>query len=632
MASHSASKRKSNSEQLIWPRDGNFLWLRAVLDKLTFAKLEHYLYVSLVYRTLNSIVVNTFFNPDEYWQSYEVAHHMAFGVGVKTWEWKEEWAIRTYLYPFVLSMIFRLLNGLGMTHYNNYIYVVKVFHGVITACIDYVSICIASHWFSLAEKKREKNTKALIQQRTKKNTIIAFVYLCIVSNWFYFYAMSRAFSNSVETLWTMLALSCHMSTNEVVLPWHLFFNWHWLFCVSLCVMIRPSSVLFWVVVVVMECVHSTKVWSHLKTLEWRVLRRVATAVCLAVAFLCAFDSYFYNAKKLIFTPYQFFKFNILMQGADLYGVHPWHWYVSNALPVLLLTMLPMLLFGVWMQCRYRHFAVMQKYVHIVGVYLFFLSLTSAHKEYRFLLPILPLLLIVCGYGLFVFATQLRNVSSSLRTCFVLTLFFVQWVAIVFFCRAHQRGAISVVEQLAQEMLSLHTRYNNSNNNNNDEYYGHDWSHIRVDHVVSCHSTPFFAFLHLPVDTATRYPNMNYFDCSPHFLQFLTRHYTQTWFLENKTKQFLIFYYLLGGDGCPSSSAYLNHSAGGIFNNDYAIKARVCPSCPHYVIVENIHLDSLLEVMNIRNCVYDVIGKHINNWFDGQHYLLLKYKRPLNATF
>ena len=32
----------------------------------------------LVFRVLNALVVRTYFNPDEYWQSLEVAHEMVW--------------------------------------------------------------------------------------------------------------------------------------------------------------------------------------------------------------------------------------------------------------------------------------------------------------------------------------------------------------------------------------------------------------------------------------------------------------------------------------------------------------------------------------------------------------------------
>lgn len=38
-------------------------------------------------RTLNAIFLRTYFDPDEYWQTIEVAHHAIFGYGWLSWEW-----------------------------------------------------------------------------------------------------------------------------------------------------------------------------------------------------------------------------------------------------------------------------------------------------------------------------------------------------------------------------------------------------------------------------------------------------------------------------------------------------------------------------------------------------------------
>lgn len=41
----------------------------------------------LLYRIALALAVQTAFNPDEYWQSLEVAHKVVFGYGEVTWEW-----------------------------------------------------------------------------------------------------------------------------------------------------------------------------------------------------------------------------------------------------------------------------------------------------------------------------------------------------------------------------------------------------------------------------------------------------------------------------------------------------------------------------------------------------------------
>ena len=44
------------------------------------------LFISLfLFRSLNGLFVNTWFDPDETWQSLEVAHQTVFGVGYMTW-------------------------------------------------------------------------------------------------------------------------------------------------------------------------------------------------------------------------------------------------------------------------------------------------------------------------------------------------------------------------------------------------------------------------------------------------------------------------------------------------------------------------------------------------------------------
>lgn len=44
--------------------------------------------LSLLLRFLNAVLSRAFFQPDEYWQSLEVAHHLVFGYGCKSWEWR----------------------------------------------------------------------------------------------------------------------------------------------------------------------------------------------------------------------------------------------------------------------------------------------------------------------------------------------------------------------------------------------------------------------------------------------------------------------------------------------------------------------------------------------------------------
>lgn len=68
--------------------------------------------VFLATRLASVFLVQTYFVPDEYWQSSEVAHKFAFGYGHLTWEWIL--GVRNYLHPLIISVIYKILQLLSL--------------------------------------------------------------------------------------------------------------------------------------------------------------------------------------------------------------------------------------------------------------------------------------------------------------------------------------------------------------------------------------------------------------------------------------------------------------------------------------------------------------------------------------
>jgi phosphatidylinositol glycan class B len=103
------------------------------------------------------------------------------------------------------------------------------------------------------------------------------------------------------------------------------------------------------------------------------------------------DSLYYGKPTL--TPFNFLRTN-LSSVSLFYGKNPWHYYVSQAIPVLLTTALPFTLHGIWITITSKSprniplRTLLITIIWTVGVY----SL-AGHKEWRFLHPILPLLYI-----------------------------------------------------------------------------------------------------------------------------------------------------------------------------------------------------------------------------------------------
>lgn len=86
---------------------------------------------AVIFRLLNACCSGAFFQPDEYWQSLEVAHRLAHGYGFATWEWRTrkpaipwDWqdvartggqgGIRSPLYPAIFVPLYCILDYLGI--------------------------------------------------------------------------------------------------------------------------------------------------------------------------------------------------------------------------------------------------------------------------------------------------------------------------------------------------------------------------------------------------------------------------------------------------------------------------------------------------------------------------------------
>ncbi len=101
------------------------------------------------------------------------------------------------------------------------------------------------------------------------------------------------------------------------------------------------------------------------------------------------DSLYYGTPTL--TPFNFLKRNI-SDVSLFYGANAWHYYITQAIPILCTTVLPFTLHGMWTTAASRIVhntplrTMLATVIWTVGVY----SL-AGHKEWRFLHPILPLL-------------------------------------------------------------------------------------------------------------------------------------------------------------------------------------------------------------------------------------------------
>jgi len=56
----------------------------------------------------------TVFQPDEHWQSLEIAHGIVFGYGYRTWEWTGKTPIRSIVHPASFVPLYAFLQACGL--------------------------------------------------------------------------------------------------------------------------------------------------------------------------------------------------------------------------------------------------------------------------------------------------------------------------------------------------------------------------------------------------------------------------------------------------------------------------------------------------------------------------------------
>lgn len=388
----------------------------------TFIKREALLFCFLVvFRVFNALCISTFFQPDEYWQSLEPAHKLVYGYGWLTWEWKEH--LRSAAHPLLFALIYKLGNFLGIDP----VIGPKVFQGIIAAIGDYFTY----------------KTGTLFVHADGG----AYCLLITMFSAFNWYVSVRTFSNSLET--SLMAIAYY------VWPWktqlgpfptrRIAFS---LFIGSLACIFRPTNALLWLFMGVRMVL---QVPNHAR----KIYLIVAVIASISLGINGVAD-YLYFGEP-VFPIFKFLKFNLLQSLSHFYGVSPFHYYLSQGLPLLLIGYLPLAI----NELISSEASVL---AHLVCFILFAYSLMG-HKEVRFIFPILPVLHVLVARSL------MRWDSPSRKKIFALMISINIPVAI-FFSQFHQRGVISVVDYVRK----------------NDDISS-------LGFLMPCHSTPWQSHMH-----------------------------------------------------------------------------------------------------------------------------------------
>ncbi|XP_077988945.1 GPI alpha-1,2-mannosyltransferase 3-like isoform X2 [Glandiceps talaboti] len=311
-------------------------------------------------------------------------------------------------------------------------------------------------------------------QRLFGSEIAYWVLLSYLTSWFVCYVATRTLSNTMEMILLIIALYYY--------PWPTDFlddktkrfpNWIYLSIAALAIIIRPTAAIVWFPLCLW---HFSRAESKLRLIFLGVL---PVGIC-ATAWSVGIDRIFYG--KWVFVQYNFLKMNFFGDIGAHYGSNPFYWYFVTGIPVVMGTHLIPFIFGVkkcWADKKYRCLIYLMMWT--VGVY----SLLS-HKEFRFLLSILPIAMFFCGQAMYTCSK-----TTTWGSFLILGLLITNLPLALYFGMLHQRGTMDVMPYI--QSLCQNTKQTNKLPS--------------VTFLMPCHSTPYYSHLHYKTQ-------MKFLDCSP----------------------------------------------------------------------------------------------------------------------
>ncbi|RYR08984.1 hypothetical protein Ahy_B05g076933 [Arachis hypogaea] len=155
-------------------------------------------------------------------------------------------------------------------------------------------------------------------------------------------------------------------------------------------------------------------------------------------------------------------------STNYYGTHKWHWYFTQGFPVMIFSFLPFCIDGIIYSKQWRYACLLAWVLGLYGV--------LGHKEFRFVLRVLPIAVILSGY----FLAMIEDPSLPGYKA-------KEYLKKRTNCSLKMKGPEDVINHLAREA-----------------------SHGKVKNILfltPCHATPYYSVLHRDLP-------MQFLDCTP----------------------------------------------------------------------------------------------------------------------
>ncbi len=347
-------------------------------------------------------------HPDEVFQTQEPAHRLAYGYGIVTWEWRD--GIRSWVFPAFLAVIMRATEWMSSGS-AGYLWATTILLSLIS---------LTTVWFGFCWAKRVSGIEAAIlaagacafwyeliifAPRTLNEVLAAHILLPGLYLGAYAEGQQEKRKLFLAGLLCGLAMSLRIQLFPAVAIAALYFCWS----------------------------------------RWRARTpAVFGGILLPVAIFGVVDAITWSYPFQSF--FRYFWVNAVQGRSELYGTEPWYWYLA-----VLLAHLGPILFLALLGIRSSPF--------LGWIALAILAPHSllAHKEVRYIYPLMPILLTLAALGVMEIAKELKHFFKSplyfkLATSAALVLFALlsAFLAPQFAYWDQKSGSMAMVDRLSHD--------------------------------------------------------------------------------------------------------------------------------------------------------------------------------------
>lgn len=356
----------------------------------------------LITRLFHLYIVRSWFVPDEYWQSLEIAHSITFGYGYRTWEWIV--GIRSYVSISWVVLTYKLLQLFSVDTLQLLIWSPRFLQTLLSTLSDYFFL----RW----------------TQKHSKCSDIFWPVVCYMSCPFLAYCSTRTLVNTLETNLTTIALYYYpwSSKNK---------DTKFLWIVALVCVMRPTAIIVWLPLVLFDF------FAHKR----HTINGLSRYICIGLTtlvFSIILDSYLHGS--FVITQWNFLYYNIFKKVNAHYSVEKWYWYFFNGLPPVLG---PIFFIFIYVTIKkLKHINRIETDTKLIITTLWTLLVFSmvAHKEQRFLLPLFPMIF-------FIASQQISKVFKKFKKLGCLSVI-LNTLVLIYLGRYHQIGSTSVMSYLS----------------------------------------------------------------------------------------------------------------------------------------------------------------------------------------